>query len=133
MEYTLPAVQKLFSMFPRGAPGIALLLLRLFLGAVLITEALKAASAPNMVLICVLAAGALAIVVGFATPIASVLAALVETAALNTHIDSIALQPLAPVVIALALALLGPGAYSLDAKMFGRRLMQFGPDVDSDQ
>jgi hypothetical protein len=33
-------------------------------------------------------------------------------------------------VIAVALALLGPGAYSLDAKMFGRRLIEFGPDVD---
>ena len=32
-------MQKLFSMFPRGAPGIALLLLRLFVGLALICDA----------------------------------------------------------------------------------------------
>jgi hypothetical protein len=126
-------MQKLFSMFPRGAPGLALLLLRLFVGAALVADAVKPASAVNVLLICALAACALAIVVGFVTPIAALLAALIEMIALNTHVSLITFQSFAPVVIGIALAVLGPGAYSIDARMFGRRLLEFGPDVDSDR
>jgi hypothetical protein len=44
--------------------------------------------------------------------------------------------PCAPIALlgilnALALALLGPGAFSLDARIFGRRLLVL-PDDDSD-
>ena len=131
MEYTLSAMQKLFSMFPRGAPGLALLLLRLFVGAVLVSDAVTAVPALNVVLACVLVACALAVVVGVTTPIAAVLAALIEMIALNGH--SIALHAFAPIVIGVSLALMGPGAYSLDARMFGRRLLEFGPDVNGDR
>ena len=133
MEYTLPAMQKLFSMFPRGAPGLALLLLRLFVGAVLVCDAVTAVSALNEVLVYVLVACALAVVVGFVTPIAAVLAALIETIGLNAHVIQIALHSFAPIVIGIALALLGPGAYSVDARMFGRRLLEFGPGVNDDR
>ena len=49
-KYTLPAMQKLFSMFPRGAPGVALLLLRLFAGAQLAADAVVALAEPNLFL-----------------------------------------------------------------------------------
>lgn len=130
MEYTLPAMQKLFSMFPRGAPGLALLLLRLFVGALLVADALTAVSVRNEVLVCVLVVCAVALVVGFCTPIAAGLTALIGTIGLSAHL--IALHSFAPIVIGIALALLGPGAYSFDARLFGRRLMEFGPGVDDD-
>lgn len=132
-EYTLSAMQKLFSMFPSGAPGLALLLLRLFVSALLVSDAVTAVSALDVVLVCVLVACALAVVVGFATPIAAVLAALIETIGLNAHFIQITLHSFAPIVIGVALALLGPGAYSLDARVFGRRrVMEFGPGVNDD-
>ena len=119
-------MQKLFSMFPNGAPGLALLLLRLFVGAVLVVDAMTGASALNLILVCAHVACALAIVVGCMTPIAAVLAALTGAIGLNAEFAHV-LHSIAPIVIAIALALLGPGAYSIDARVFGRRLMEFGP------
>lgn len=127
MKYTLSAMQKLFSMFPSGAPGFALLLLRLFVGALLTCDAVTAGSALNVILVGVLVACAIALVIGFMTPIAAVLAVLVEAIGLSAHFIQIALHSFAPIVIGIALALMGPGAYSLDARVFGRRLMEFGP------
>ena len=125
-------MQKLFSMFPNGAPGLALLLLRLFVGAVLICDAVTAAAELNVVQLCVYLACAFALAVGVLTPIAAVLAALIETIGLNAHVVQIALYSFGPILIAISLALLGPGAYSLDARLFGRRLIEFGPGVDDD-
>jgi hypothetical protein len=125
-------MQKLFSMFPRGAPGSALLLLRLFAGAVSISHAVAAGSARNEVLVWVLVVCALALVAGFITPIAAVLVALIEAIGLHADSMQMALHSFAPIVISVALALLGPGAYSIDARLFGRRLMDFGPDASDD-
>ncbi len=133
MDYTLPPMQKLFSMFPHGAPGLALLLLRLFLGPALVCDTATAVSALNGIAVWVLVACALAVVLGLVTPIAAALATFIEVAiALTAHVGHLTLPSFAPVVIGVALTLLGPGAYSLDARIFGRRLMQFHPDDDEE-
>jgi hypothetical protein len=117
-------------MFPRGAPGLALLLLRLFAGAELVADAKAGLMELHVVVLGVLIACALAIVMGLATPIASILAAIIEAIVLYAHGSLTALHPAAPIVIGVALALLGPGACSIDARLFGRRLLEFDPNGD---
>jgi hypothetical protein len=51
----------------------------------------------------------------------------------NGHLPQIALYSVAPIVIGSALALLGPGACSLDLGVFGHRLMEFAPNIDQDE
>lgn len=106
-------------MFPTAGPGLGLLLLRLAVALSLVLDAVApAAPAPPWLVTIV----ALLIVAGLMTPILAVV-----TAAL--HLVRIAADPnmvsmLAPhAFTAVAVALLGPGAYSLDARRFGRRLV----------
>jgi uncharacterized membrane protein YphA (DoxX/SURF4 family) len=81
---------------------------------------------PLSLLFCVvLAVLSVLLCVGVLTPIVSVLACLFELASffLFNHTDGryIVLTS----VNAAASALLGPGAYSLDARLFGRRVITF--------
>jgi uncharacterized membrane protein YphA (DoxX/SURF4 family) len=65
----------------------------------------------------------LALLVGLFTPVVALLAAAVETAMLGASASAgIALMLQGP-VICVALALLGPGSYSLDARLFGSRVV----------
>ena len=122
-------MRRVYSSFSSGLPGIGLLLLRLALGTVgaiesslllkhdgrLLTEAAAVVSG----------AAAVLLVTGLLTPVAGVLLAL-TTAALwlggdpaSSRLDhSMALLRIGSSV---AIALLGPGAYSVDARLFGRR------------
>lgn len=118
-------LQRYFSTFPTGAPGIGLLLLRLSLSLSLLSDAGAAAGAfapAAMVPVVLATATSLVLVLGLWTPLVAVMVAVATGAA---HVLAWA-PPVAPVawpvlVDALVLALLGPGAYSLDARLFGRR------------
>ena len=109
-------VQRLFSAFPTGQAGIGLLLLRLMSSVFLIMQSRHAFDGtwPAISLGAVAIVSAVLLTAGFLTPIAGVLA--MAAALLG---DAPAWGGLA--VVAAALALLGPGAYSVDARLFGRR------------
>ena len=64
----------------------------------------------------------LVLCIGFFTPIAAVLAFALQGALLCLRLLSIE-AGLVLLLDALALAMLGPGAYSLDARRFGRRVL----------
>jgi uncharacterized membrane protein YphA (DoxX/SURF4 family) len=127
------AVQRLFSTFPAGAPGTGLLLLRAAAGVAAITRGIASLSGHEGPVLLAWIGTAVAIVSGFAlllgllTPVVGLLAAVAEGALFSgwmpsgAHLASDLLSTSVFVVVALAIVLLGPGAYSLDAYLFGRR------------
>lgn len=102
-------MQRLFVMFPDRGPGIGLLWLRLCLAAALCTSGPHAGGWSAL---CLLAAAML--MLGVLTPLAVLLAAM-GMFAQQAPWPLVALPP--------ALLMVGPGAYSLDARLFGRRLL----------
>jgi hypothetical protein len=132
--FMLVPVQRLFSMFPQGGPGAALLLFRVSVAAMFFIYSPHASGAlPSHLLF---AAGLLIIallVIGFLTPISSVAICLFAIAGLLPPRHEIFPHVLL-ICYAASLAVLGPGAYSIDARLFGRRVLvvrpRKGPDAN---
>ena len=126
-------MQRYFSTFPGNRPGVGLLLLRIVVGGGAATEGvvyLRFASEPGVLLwlgaVLAVASG-LAVLAGFVTPASGAVAGVTTfaIAALWPAPEASGLiGRLAAVILlidAAALALLGPGALSMDARLFGRR------------
>ena len=116
-------MQRLFSSFANGAPGVGLLLLRIAAAAVLLSEAtlgLTRAGLPAQHIEQGLA-GTLGLLLfaGLWTPVVAVMVAIAAVAQLLARGQS--WQWLLLALIGAALALLGPGAWSIDARLFGRK------------
>ncbi len=116
-------MRRLFSPFARGWPGAGLFLLRIAAGGVLLAHGIsgfQSGRASGSVLFTLPFAldGAL-LIVGLWTPLAGTLAAALSIwGAVATHNDRHAEYPLL-IAIGIALALVGPGAFSIDARLFG--------------
>jgi putative oxidoreductase len=117
-------MQRLFSTFADGWPGAGLLLLRMLTGAFLIYcgiaglgDAGEFASTAPRVIGPVMG---LLLLVGLWTPVAGTLSALDEL----WIASSLPGNPLLHIMLAVvgaALAMIGPGAWSVDARLFGRK------------
>ena len=117
----------MFSTFPGGSPGFGLLILRIALGSTALLRGAAFLSESGDWVFLNLTAGFIAVAVGaflligFLTPISGaavftgsiLFVAAGQNAALAVEIYVAA--------AASATALLGPGAFSLDARLFGRR------------
>jgi uncharacterized membrane protein YphA (DoxX/SURF4 family) len=127
-------LQTFFATFPDGRTGFGLFILRIAVGVNTIVQGALLLAKSNDPVSTFWIMGLLAIVagflflVGFLTPIvgsALALGYLIDTVLLFLNSDkskhATALTPFYLALIALVLALLGPGAISVDARMFGRR------------
>ena len=119
-------MQKLFSAFPGGWPGLGLLLLRALVGVTLIAQSLTyigstKLSALSWVVTALILIIASCLLVGFMTPIAAMIIGLGAIALALSSLFQTNQTLLDVIVLTIAIALLGPGAFSIDARMFGRR------------
>jgi uncharacterized membrane protein YphA (DoxX/SURF4 family) len=129
------ALQRTFSGFPTGCPGVSLLLLRLVVGLAAVSQALllittnheSVSTGVTFAALLVFVTGS-ALIIGFMTPIVSVLLSasgllLTVKWSFPVHLflfDS-GMARLEFTVMSAALICLGPGAASLDARLYGRR------------
>lgn len=108
-------------MFPRGAPGVALVVLRFAVAATLWGGGpLACLSYAGTTLALILVGVPLCL--GLLTPAAAIVCAALHIAILACGDPGPAHSAIVAIANASALALLGPGAYSIDCRLFGRRV-----------
>ena len=121
-------------MFPQGGPGVALLLLRISVAAIFLKNAAnQSAVASSHLLFVGIWLVFISLSIGFLTPYMSVIACVYAIANLLIDSQSGNLRCVLSIFDAAALALLGPGAYSVDARLFGRRVVVVHPRKDTSQ
>ena len=127
-------LQRFFSAFPGRGPGLGLLLLRVVVGVTAIAEGSRCVTDPGsppftmwVIGLTAIVSGAL-LVVGLLTPCAGALVVVGSLAIAQPWLPAgtrnYPADPLASIFVALvsaAIVPLGPGAFSLDAHLFGRR------------
>lgn len=117
-------MQRLFSTFANGWPGVGLLLQRIVTAILLvhfvIIELTGTSYSPSMIPQIIGACAGILFLVGLWTPIVGTLIVLVELWVAMTHIGDLWI----PIVLATfggTAAMIGPGAWSIDARLFGRK------------
>jgi putative oxidoreductase len=120
-DYGNLRLQRLYSSFARGWPGAGLLCLRLIAAIATfhhVTSGLV--SDPSLLRILIEGAAGLLLCAGLWTPIAgSALSVVALWSAFSENGDF--WTQLLSATVAVALAMLGPGAWSIDARLFGRK------------
>jgi putative oxidoreductase len=112
-------VQRLFSTFAGGPPGAGLLIQRLLVGAGLVycvaATPMGTVATPQVIS----AMAGVLLIAGLWTPVAGVVAGCAEAwiALFSNH----PVTPAALAVLGVTLALIGPGEWSVDARLYGRK------------
>ena len=122
-------LQRLFSTFANGWPGRGLLVLRFAVASFTLHHCLAQldswTSGPQVVLSGISAIAALLVVVGLWTPAAATLVAVLQAWYGISRQES-SWDVFLGGAIAVAIILLGPGASSMDARIYGRKRISIG-------
>ena len=134
MSWKDVSLRRLYSTFAGGWPGIGLLVMRLVIGSVLVTRASSTVwnSPPTHTTITAafLAGSGILLLLGLWTPIAGTLVALIAIGrALMLPGDFLVSVLMG--TIGAALAMLGPGLWSVDARLFGWKRLEAPPRKSS--
>ena len=115
-------MRRLYSTFAGGRPGLGLLLMRLVVGSVLLArvgpQLWNDPLLPATLASVLLAGSGLLLLAGLWTPLAGTLVAVIEISQLLRVAEHPFVGLLAG-TMAAALAMLGPGRWSVDARLFG--------------
>ena len=121
-------------MFPQGGPGIGLLLLRIGVAGIFVLNLTHRFNFSSNVLhwLVVLLIGliSLSLLVGFLTLILSIVACMAAVANLFLADQLVNLVYFLTILTSAALFFLGPGAYSVDARLYGLRVTVVPPRKD---
>lgn len=115
-------LQRLFSIFPANWPGLGLLILRLTIGTTFVVHGISIeqnAALPKLLVAVAAALAGTLMIVGLWTPIAAALSLSIELWLLTQVLDKASHLHFA--ALASSLIMLGPGAFSIDARLFGRK------------
>ena len=118
-------------MFPQGGPGIGLLLLRIAAAgmfALNLTHPFNFSSTPQYwFVVSLIVLISLGLLLGFLTPILTMIACVAAVANLFLADQTIEVVYIVRLLTSAALGCLGPGAYSVDARLFGLRVTVVPP------
>jgi putative oxidoreductase len=113
-------MQRLFSNFANGWPGLGLLVQRLLIGAALLHYSVAQLKHAHDVAIVIEATAGVLLVIGLWTPIVGALTALTEIWNICWHSGDLWIAIILATAAA-SLAMIGPGAWSIDRWLFGRK------------
>jgi len=118
-------------MFPQGGPGIGLLLLRIAAAgmfALNVTQQFNFSSnGLHLIAVSLVVLVCIAILLGFLTPFLAIVTGVVALLNLVLTPQGMNVVYVLRVLTSAALFLLGPGAYSIDARLFGLRVAVVAP------
>ena len=121
-------------MFPQGGPGIGLLLLRIAatgMFALNLTHTFNFLSnALYWLMISLIALVSIGLLLGLFTTVLTIVACLAAIAKLLLSGQPIDVVCILTILMSAALFFLGPGAYSVDARLFGLRVTVVPPRKD---
>ena len=114
-------------MFPQGGPGIGLLLLRIATAGMFALNLTHQFKWPVVLLIALIS---LSLLLGLLTSIFTIIACIAAVANVLLADQSIDVVYILRILTSASLFFLGPGAYSVDARLFGLRVTVVPPRKD---
>ena len=115
-------------MFPTGTAGAALFLLRISVAATLVVDGIANwASVTSFWIFPAIAIPAIFLGLGLLTPYFAAISVLIRMGIFLTMGNGSQFHAVTSILDSFVLAVMGPGAYSIDARLFGRRLLTVPP------